>query len=84
MSDNVENLLLEHLKALRNDVSVLRTEMHDEFRDLKHRVSSLEAAMVRLRGDLVGMQEDTYRQQGRIDQIVERIERIERRLELTS
>ncbi|WP_123105014.1 hypothetical protein [Acidithiobacillus sulfuriphilus] len=82
MTDNIENLLLEHLKALRNEVAILRIEMHDEFRDLKQRVTSLEAALVRLRGDLVGMQEDAYRQQSRIDQIVDRIERIERRLEL--
>ena len=32
MTDNIENLLLEHLKALRNEVAILRVEMHDEFR----------------------------------------------------
>ncbi len=46
MTDNIENLLLEHLKALRNEVAILRVEMHDEFRDLKQRVSSLGLSLL--------------------------------------
>ena len=45
MTDNIDNLLLEHLRGLRNDVASLRKEMHEEFRDLKQRLVS-SAALV--------------------------------------
>ena len=41
MTDSVDNLLLEQLKALRN-------EFHLETENLKHRMSSLESAMINL------------------------------------
>ncbi len=42
MSDNVENLILEHLRVLRSEIQTMRTEMHTEFKDIKHRISSIE------------------------------------------
>ena len=42
MAENTENLILEHLRNLRNDVLTLRAEMHEGFNDLKLRVSSIE------------------------------------------
>ena len=83
MVDNIENIVLEHLKALRNEVKSLRTEMHEEFKDVKLRLHSIEGALVKVRSDNLGTQEDVYRQQASIDRLAERVERIERRLELT-
>ena len=41
MTDNVENLILEHLRALRADVSSIKADV----RDLKLRMSSMENYM---------------------------------------
>ena len=51
MADNIENIVLEHLKALRNEVKSLRTKMHEEFRDVKLRLHSIEGALVKVRSD---------------------------------
>jgi hypothetical protein len=53
MSDNVNNLILEHLKALRNEAASLPTEMHDEFQEVKHRLTQLETMTTRARADTV-------------------------------
>jgi predicted nucleic acid-binding Zn-ribbon protein len=79
---NVENPVLELLRALRGEVQTLRHEMHDEFKDLKQRMSSIERASVASRGDIVDGQANAYRQQAAIDRLSERLERVERRLEL--
>jgi len=84
MSENIENLILEHLRTLRNEVAGMRTEMHEEFRDVKLRLGSVESAVVTVRRDAADQMGDVVRQQLRIDQLAERLERIERRLELTS
>lgn len=82
MSDNVENLILEHLRALRSEIQTLRTEMHTEFKDLKYCISSIEGAMVSMKHESADICGDYFRQQISIDNIVERIQRIEKRLEL--
>jgi chromosome segregation ATPase len=80
MTENVENLVLEHLRALRSEIQTMRTEMHSEFHDLKHRMSSLESEMVGVKRDVNHADATDARQQVSLDRIVERIERIERRL----
>lgn len=51
MSENVESLILEHLRHLRNEIAGLRSEMHEEFRDVKLRLGSVETIVVSLRRD---------------------------------
>ncbi len=41
MTENIEPLILEQFRALRNRIMSLQTEMHNEFNDVKHRMSSL-------------------------------------------
>ena len=84
MIDNVENLVLEQLKALRNEIIAFRSENQSEFSEIKHRLTRVESTIAGMRGENVGTQEDVYRQQGVIDQIKERLQRIERRLEIAS
>jgi len=83
MSESIDNLILEHLRMLRNEVAGLRSEMHDEFRDVKLRLGSVETAVVAIRRDTADQMGDAVRQQLRIDQLADRLDRIERRLELT-
>jgi hypothetical protein len=78
MTDNVENLILEHLRGLRaGQDSIVR-----EIRELQSRVSSLEAAVLGTKRDMVFTQEDVARQQVTLDSIKDRLTRVERRLDL--
>ena len=45
MADNIENLILEHLRAIRSDIGGLK----DDVREIKQRLTSLEAAIAGLR-----------------------------------
>lgn len=42
MTENVENLILEHLKALRNDLRGFQAETGANFAEIKVRLSSLK------------------------------------------
>jgi uncharacterized protein (UPF0335 family) len=75
MTDNVENIVLEQLRALRNDVKAQREELLQGFRDVSMRLSSLE-----LHQSANSM--DSTRATARLDELVTRIERLETRLEL--
>lgn len=50
--------------------------------DLKHRMSSLESSMVSVKHEVAHGDETDARQQVTLDKIVDRIQRIEKRLEL--
>lgn len=78
MTDNVENLVLEHLRALRAG----QDRIENEIRDLKGRVSAVENGLNGVRRDLVALAEADARLQVAMDRFGERVDRIERRLEL--
>jgi hypothetical protein len=46
VDENIDNVIIEHLKGLRSEVQSLRGEMHAEFRDVKHRLASVETMIV--------------------------------------
>ncbi len=46
MNENLDNLILQHLKGLRSEVQTLRSEMHSEFTDVKLRLANVETSMV--------------------------------------
>lgn len=72
MAQDTENLLLEHLKALRTDVAVIRRDVLES----KVRLASLEGHVALVHEDMAGMNL-------RMDGFSERLERLERRLELS-
>ena len=81
MTDAAENLIIEHLRPIRGGVDRIAEDMGD----IKHRMSSLESAMVLVKREVSAGDETDARQQLALDRLVdrtERIERIERRLEL--
>jgi hypothetical protein len=82
MADETSNLVLEHLKAIRNELRDFRGRFDDEMDDLKTRMSSLEAAMVTVKREVNFGDEVDARQQVSLDKIIKRLDRIERRLEL--
>ncbi len=84
MTDNIESLVLEHLRALHSEIQTLRSEMHAEFKDVKQRMTSVENAIVGIKHETADMRGDYVRQQISIDSLAERIQRIEKKLELAS
>lgn len=80
MTDNVENLVLEHLRHIRSRVD----QIADDVGDLKHRMSSLENGMNLVRREVALGDETDARQQISLDKLSARLERVERRLELLS
>jgi hypothetical protein len=83
VENNIENLILEHLKALRNELRDFRTRTEEEFQDVKLRLSSLERGQAKNHADYSDLYGDHARQQSSIDRLSERLDRIERRLDLT-
>ncbi len=77
MTDNAENLILEHLKLLRNEVKAQSVNMDEQFESIRLRLSSIENQMAGIHTDIAIMN-------SRIDKFESRLDRIERRLELTA
>ena len=80
MTDNVENLMLEHLKRFQ----VTLESMQQDIRELKVRQSETHSAVLALRRDQLGDAETTAHMQSQIDRFHDRLDRIERRLDLTN
>jgi chromosome segregation ATPase len=78
MTDEVQNLVLEHLKAIRLDIGTIKSDI----RELTNRVGRIEISMTSLRRDIGHYDEATAESSVRLDRINERLERVERRLEL--
>jgi uncharacterized protein (UPF0335 family) len=78
MTENVESVIIEHLRHIRGRVDRIAEDMSD----IKHRMSSLESAMVLVKREVAAGDETDARQQLSLDRLSDRIERIERRLEL--
>jgi hypothetical protein len=72
MSEQTENLILEHLRAIRAGQDRLDLEI----KEVKARLTSLESLVAGGRRDTVLQQEDIYRQQATIDRITERLTRM--------
>lgn len=79
MAENVENLVIEHLRHIRSRVD----QIADDMSDLKQRMSSLETSMVLVKREVAASDETDIRLQVSLDKLVERIQRIEKRLELS-
>lgn len=82
MTADVENLVLEQLRLLRNDVQSFRVDLLAEMVEIKNRLRSLEAGQATIRRDLLGVVDDQVLHQATLDRLSQRLERVERRLEL--
>lgn len=78
MTDTFENLILEHLRAIRADIGAIR----EDVREVKARLTSLEIAVAGLRRDQAWSFGEIAEQNARHDRLTDRVERIERRLDL--
>ena len=78
MNADIDSLVLEHLRHIRARVD----QVADDMTDLRHRMTSLETAMSLVKREVAYGDETDARQQVAIDKLVERVARIERRLEV--
>lgn len=79
MIEKIENLMLEHLRHIRDRVDSISADMSE----LKSRMSSVEMAMVGVKREIAHGDETDARQQIGLDRLLDRIQRIERRLDLS-
>lgn len=71
MAKSPENLVIEHLRAIRGDLVGVK----DDLRDIKARLGAIEHHQA-------GQMLDSVRQSSRLDDLAARLEKVERRLEL--
>jgi chromosome segregation ATPase len=80
MVEDIENLILEHLRALRAGQDKLQQSVDE----LRVRVGSLESHVASLRRDVALIHEDVAAINARLDRHEERLTRIEKRLDIVS
>jgi outer membrane murein-binding lipoprotein Lpp len=78
MTEQVENLILEHLRHIRGRVD----QLAEDLGTVKLRLTSLETQVSGLQGQVAGLHGDNAIAHQRMDKIDVRLDRIERRLEL--
>ncbi len=78
MTETVENLVLEHLKR----VQAGQDRIERKLEELVVRVGQLELGLAGLRRDFAHSDETGAGMSVRLDRLAERLDRIERRLEL--
>jgi chromosome segregation ATPase len=78
MADNIDNLILEHLRGLRAEIASVK----DDTREIKSRLVIVEAGIAGLRRDAGDYSATIADQHRRYDRITDRLDRIEQRLGL--
>lgn len=73
---DADNIVLEHLRAIRADIAGLRTEARERLDRIETRMSAMETTLGSLYA-LAGTDRES------VHSLTRRIERIERRLELS-
>ena len=79
VTDKIDNIIVEHLKAIRAELAEIKADTSD----IKLRLHSVDTSVIELRRNDVHLFEDDARQQVSLDKLLERIQRIEKRLDLT-
>ncbi len=80
MSEKVENLILEHLRGMRGS----QDRVEQELREIKNRITNLESGVAGIRRDSAHDNDKIVQQQIGLDHLNERIEKIEKRLDIAN
>jgi len=78
VADNVENIVIEILRRMQSELSAIR----ESNREIVSRLGSIEQGISRIARDRADDYGDVMQNRRRIDGLQERVERIERRLDL--
>lgn len=79
MTENIENLILEHLKKIQAE----QTAARERDAEILTRLASIENGLARISRDEALTYSELVQDRHVVDKLKERIERIERRLELS-
>jgi hypothetical protein len=79
MTDNTENIVLEHLRLIRSEIGDVKKIQGD----ILLRLGSLENTVRSVRYEVLTCADVDDRQQKTLDFLYEKIQRIEKRLELS-
>ncbi len=80
MPEDIDNLLIEHLRAIRTEIAKVK----DDTNEIKMRLTSIDERLTLTEKGIANIHGDLAMLQIRMDKQADRIERIEKRLELTS
>lgn len=80
MPETVENLVLEHLRAIRAEIA----QVKDDTSEIKMRLTSMDERLTLAEKGIANVHGDFAIVQIRLDKQGDRLERIEKRLELTA
>ncbi len=73
-----ENLVLELLRAIRGDIAAMR----EDIREHGHRLNRIESGVAGVRRDMGSDAEAVSHVQAQMDRLRERLDRVERRLDI--
>jgi phage shock protein A len=76
--ENVDNLIIEHLRAMRSSIDQIAADV----REVKHRLTLVEATQGTTLQHIGHLSTSIAQQQVSFDRMTERVERMESRLEL--
>lgn len=79
MSENIDNLILEHLKKIQAE----QTSTRERDAEIMSRLATIETGIARIARDESLNYGEIIQDRHAVDKLKERIERIERRLELS-
>lgn len=77
---DVDNLILEYLPAIRADIAEIRNDVHE----IKQRLSNVESGIGSLKRDAADLYSENAAPHVRYYRLADRIEKTEWRLELTN
>ena len=80
MSDNIENLLLEHMKRMQAEMAGIRQDTAE----IKSRLGSIESGIARISQNEAGNYAEIIENRHMYYRLSDRVERLEKRLELAS
>lgn len=75
---STDNLVIEHLRAIRNEIAAVKADTTDT----RQRLCSVEISIGDMRRNIVHFFEDMAHQQITMDKLLDRVQRIEKRLDL--
>jgi phage shock protein A len=78
--ENVDNIIIEHLRNMRGKID----QIGDDVREMKHRLNNVEATQGTILQHLGHLATSIAQQQLSFDRMTERVEMIEKRLDIAS
>jgi hypothetical protein len=80
VSEQIENIMLEHLKKIQAELAASR----ERDAEIMYRLATIESGIARISRDEATNYSELVQDRHTVDKLRDRIERIERRLELAS